>query len=295
MAVNQALLFVNKHTNTSSLLAKISPITDIRILGYGLKKGIQACNLQDFIVPSFLFIFIRKGTFKLTTAQSVHVLNSNSVYLLQPLCSYSLSSNHHHSASYAYVYFDFLPMHIRLIFQRQVEMAGDKIYRKDWYRKFGSSVNSLCKPATFNDAGQYFLVRHAIMGLIAFILHEKDVPQTKLNYLMTKKEATLTDQAYKYVSEHLKEPLNIARIAKQLGTSQSTLARVFKNSMTMTPLQALNRFKIILSIDWLKNGNSVKMTAHSFGYSSSQHYCRVFKFVTGKTTTKYFKYDKNNT
>jgi len=110
-----------------------------------------------------------------------------------------------------------------------------------------------------------------------------------LSFKGEKKEAGLIDKSYQYTLKHLNNAINIGVLCKEIGTSQSTLNRTFQAVMGITTAHALTKFKILLALDMLSDGVSVKLVAKHFGYSSTPHFCRVFRSIMGISPKQYLK------
>ena len=166
-------------------------------------------------------------------------------------------------------------------------LAGKSALKKNWYSQVGIYLAELCQPFYRNTPGHNFLLRHVTEGIIAYILHEPIDDILVINYKSTTKDGTLVDLTFAYTMQHLQEPVNITKLAQDLATSRSTINRVFQHVMSLSPSQAITRFKIHHSLESLKKGVSIKEIALSLGYSSPSHFSRVFRSVLGVTPTEY--------
>jgi len=287
MPINLSDYFIDKEAQPDDALVNLIQRLRIQILGHGLKKGTVLSPRTDFVLPAFLILYVRQGKLQLKNrAQSIK-LKPHDFFLLLPFETYLFPSRSSKPLEYIYIYFDISPLSVRNIFKNHTMVAGTEIFRKDWYRQIGNYLAELCLPAYKHSPGHNFLLRHVTEGIATYILHEPVNPYIAVNYSSTAKEGILVDMTYEYTKKHLAKPICIAALAKELATSRSTLNRVFRSVMNLTPLQAMTRFKILLSLDMLKEGSSSKQIAHALGYSSTSHFSRTFKSIIGCVPTEY--------
>ena len=91
------------------------------------------------------------------------------------------------------------------------------------------------------------------------------------------------ETALTYIENNVSQPIQLAELAKEAGLSLSRLKTRFKNETGLTPNDYINRKKIQIAGERLKNGKSVTDTAFDLGYCSSQYFAYVFKKYTGNT------------
>jgi AraC-like DNA-binding protein len=136
---------------------------------------------------------------------------------------------------------------------------------------------------------QKLLLQFALRGIISYIIysHYRQVSLSKR--LHPHKTTLLIDQAFAYTAKHMNQPINISKMVRSLGTSRSTIDRVFLDTLQMTPSRALTRYKMQQSLALLQSGTSVKETSQVLGYSSTFHFSNTFKMVFGKSPRKYLE------
>ena len=89
--------------------------------------------------------------------------------------------------------------------------------------------------------------------------------------------------------------LTIEKITRLLNISRSHLYQRFKREKGLTPREFLLNMKIIRAALLLteSNGLSIQMIAKKMGFSSAEHFKKVFKEHLGTTPRKYRKYSKS--
>jgi len=109
--------------------------------------------------------------------------------------------------------------------------------------------------------------------------------------------ATLGDP--KKLNPYLNESINLIRkniankielkmIAKQIGISTSSLYRLFKNEMGISPVEFIIMEKIKLAKQYLNDKNVyIKNVSYEAGFEDSNYFIRVFKHYEGITPRQY--------
>ena len=293
MVTNLTGRFIDSETLPNDALTNLIKRIHINILGHGQQTLPSAFTLKECSVHSFLILYAINGTADICHNGEKTQLDAGSFYMFIPSEVYGVSVIgtdtlfHNSSFTFVYVYFDMYPIAIRSIFKQHAFLAGKQIYQKLWYRKIGSYISELCMPAYKKLPGHNFLVSHVTEGIVAYVLHEHVAPGLSVNYASSMKEGNLVDMTYEYTVSHLSDPIDIAEIARSLGTSRSTLNRTFNHVLNTTPSQAMTSFKILLSLDMLRAGTPIKKIAKNLGYNSTSHYSKTFKAVMGKVPSAY--------
>ncbi len=87
-----------------------------------------------------------------------------------------------------------------------------------------------------------------------------------------------------HVEAHYAEPIRAEDLARAAGCSRSRLFQVFKRSTGMTPTDYVQRLRVNKVKDLLlKTDRTITEIAFSFGFSSSQYFCKVFRKYVGAT------------
>ncbi len=84
-----------------------------------------------------------------------------------------------------------------------------------------------------------------------------------------------------YFEEHLDERVLLRDAAQHTGMSLEQLKRRFRREVGIPPADYLLRRKVQAACAMLEAGESVTQTAFQLGFSSSQHFSRVFKQYLG--------------
>lgn len=92
-----------------------------------------------------------------------------------------------------------------------------------------------------------------------------------------------------YIDSHLSENLTLDHLASHFFTSKYTMCHSFKRKTGLTIVTYVNMNRIRLSCILLKQGVSVQETAIQSGFSSSEHFIRVFSKYVGTTPGRFLQ------
>lgn len=103
--------------------------------------------------------------------------------------------------------------------------------------------------------------------------------------------APLTGQIVKkaqlFLCQHSTLPISRWQVAEEVHTSEDYLTRVFKKELGISPWEYLNRYRIWLAENLLRNtGMSVNEVSNETGFQDQAYFCRVFKKIKGYSPVK---------
>jgi AraC-like DNA-binding protein len=97
-------------------------------------------------------------------------------------------------------------------------------------------------------------------------------------------EATdgVTAAVTSFVREHVAEPLTVRKLAGELGCSERSIRHHFHDTLGISPLQYVTRFRIDQAMDLIRDLDCpLKEAASNVGFRNVHHFTRVFHRVTG--------------
>jgi len=95
--------------------------------------------------------------------------------------------------------------------------------------------------------------------------------------------------ALRYMDEHLTEDIDIKTLCVVCNVSVNTLERHFKTAVGMSPMAMLRKKRLLLSMDYLRSGDTVTEAALKSGFPDYSHYIQLFRRQFGVTPLKYKK------
>ena len=288
MVLNLSKKFTDDFDMQTDTLDSLIRHMEIRIIGHGIRSSGETL-IQNFLFPSFLMVYFYKGSAELNYGGKTVLLEPGSFFMYKPFEVYSGVLKSKPPFVFSYVYFDIYPYSTRIDFERNAFQAEEKLFKLPWYSGVGALLDEFFQPESAKRIGCKTLLKQAVKGVAAHILCDQLNQPRAASFFIGSKESALIDQTFAYSERHLSEPINIGEIVKSLGTSRTTLDRVFKDIALISPIRAITRFKMQRSLSLMKAGNSVKQTAQALGYSSTFHFSAAFLSVMGKRPSSYIE------
>ena len=94
--------------------------------------------------------------------------------------------------------------------------------------------------------------------------------------------------AYKYISEHFSENINLKTLAGITGYSIQTLIHKFKSQYGITPINCITDFRISKAKELLVNTNlSISQIGENCGYNDVYYFSNSFKKAVGISPLKF--------
>ncbi len=96
-------------------------------------------------------------------------------------------------------------------------------------------------------------------------------------------------RALRFMEEHLVEDFDSHALAAACNVSVNTLERHMKETLGITPFAMLRKKRLIASLAWLREGDSVTEAALKSGFSDYSNYIQLFRKQFGFTPLQYKK------
>lgn len=261
----------------------------IQILGYGRSVTDSSLKrIENFSLPAFLMVYYEQGSVTLTHASQTTQLTPGSLYIFNPFELFTGIRTSDTPLVYKYIYFDIAPLSTRSIFVNYTFINHNENFQQSWYNTAGANLlENAYSAGQRNVHGWHFMLQCAVSGILAYTIYKNTAEIADTNLLDQNRSADIIDQAFTYTAQHLSEPINIGKLVRTIGTSRTTLDRVFNDILQISPMQAMTRYKIREALSLLQKGGSLKETSKLLGYSSGSHLSAVFKKVLGKSPREY--------
>ncbi|MGG1678644.1 helix-turn-helix transcriptional regulator [Neobacillus sp. NRS-1170] len=97
-------------------------------------------------------------------------------------------------------------------------------------------------------------------------------------------------KALMYINLNFQEPINLQKIADEIGVNRSYLAKKFKEEMNISLIDYLHQKRINEAVFLMEQGRlSITDIGLQVGFSSYNYFCKIFKEVKGMTATDFIK------
>jgi len=102
------------------------------------------------------------------------------------------------------------------------------------------------------------------------------------------------DKIIKYICKHYAEDLTLTSIAEAFYISPFYLSKIFKRSTNLSIVEYINSLRIRHAKELLETSSTkISEIAEIVGFSSSSHFSRTFKLLTGLSPQQYKKFYSN--
>jgi len=97
----------------------------------------------------------------------------------------------------------------------------------------------------------------------------------------------LVKRAIVYLGEHATNPISRWQLAEAVNVSEDYLTRIFRKEIGLSPWDYLNRQRIHLATNLLKQSTlTINEVASQTGFQDQAYFCRVFRKIKGMAPTK---------
>lgn len=149
-------------------------------------------------------------------------------------------------------------------------------------------VSQLYKEQEEQRTGYEYMKSACLTMILALVWRTSEEQGRMKGYAADEKRNTV-NQILGYMEEHLEEKLDIGELARKSCWSQSYFRAVFKSVTGLSPLEYLNRLRIIKSMEYLSGSSvSVAEAAERVGILDQAYFSRLFKKIIGYSP-RYFK------
>ena len=99
----------------------------------------------------------------------------------------------------------------------------------------------------------------------------------------------------KYIDNNIYAKITIEELSRLFYFNKDYLMRIFKKELNITIIDYINKKRIYLSLEELKETNdSILKVALMHGFTSQEYYNEIFNKVMGVNPNSYRKFTKNN-
>lgn len=142
-------------------------------------------------------------------------------------------------------------------------------------------ISQLLKEQEEQRTGYEYMKIACLSMILTLIWRNSEEQGRKKDYVADEKRNTV-NHILGYMEEHLEEKLDIADLARKSCWSPSHFRAVFKSVTGLSPLEYLNRLRIIKSMEYLSGSSvSVAEAAERVGIFDHAYFSRLFKKIIG--------------
>lgn len=163
----------------------------------------------------------------------------------------------------------------------------------DFRKKENVSFNIMIFPGTFSASYAESISSIPKILLANACIVESDDFIARFNAILAGSEilppftGALVKKALGYLEEHATSQITRWQLAESVNVSEDYLTRIFRKEIGLSPWDYLNRFRIYLASELLRQeAMSVNEVAYRTGFQDQAYFCRVFKKIKGVTPGK---------
>lgn len=167
------------------------------------------------------------------------------------------------------------------IFSRLMDLQDSEVH-KDAYTSMPTSENDISTQTVLSK----LLLAELLIHIKEYI-HILEQKEYESHQIVNNK----VDKIIKYICKHYTEDLTLTSIAEQFYISPFYLSKIFKRSTNLSIVEYINSLRIRQAKELLETSSTkIAEIAEIVGFSSSSHFSRTFKLVTGLSPQQYKKF-----
>lgn len=127
---------------------------------------------------------------------------------------------------------------------------------------------------------------------ILLLLHDYYATGEQFEKSVDRYKESEIKEMIRYLKIHYQENINLDQMCEHFYLSKSTLTRIFKNNVGMTPVTYLGYIRIIEARKLLKDGYPIKSVAVKVGFADDSTFIKKFKKIQGISPKQYALQEK---
>lgn len=277
------------------------PLPEIQELSLPVRKTTWRCADKRNIL-----VYVREGSCMFTINMQTHILKKGNFLLIPAEQAYIRKPHNDTDCALAYIHFKtqeaiipVTPEEIQKHLDTTVEVIEQSIisptftastlekfiflpqitdFNDDKDHKVTDTLNALCtefhKKQYYNQLFLSLKVLELLTYLGKVLLNDfaNGAPLIKKSYPPQLQKAIF------YINKNYKQKISIETLSKHCGVSPQHLIRLFRKHLNTTPIQYVNKNKILHAIEMLRTTNlSIKEISYELGFDNPNYFSRLFK------------------
>ena len=142
------------------------------------------------------------------------------------------------------------------------------------------------RAASYDEDTMILSIEKEIVLLIKQI--EDSTKKETNSSIHQKLQNELINEILIFLNENIEKPVNVAELCQTFAISRGTLQSLFNKHLKMGPKEYINNLKLKKSKQLIKEGrHTISEVSYILGFSSIQHFSRMFKSKYGITPSEY--------
>lgn len=180
--------------------------------------------------------------------------------------------------------------------QKLIELMPDRPKHQGFRRQHQAKdkhlqmlIQALLVEADMGGPNGKLYVDSLFTALATHFVNHYSIEQTVDFPILQTSERQRMANVVDYIEAHLTDDISLSDLAFHAGLSKFYFARLFKQSVGLSPHKYVMKRRIERSAQRLKQGQSINQVAHQFGFSDQSHFTRSFKQLKGSTPRQFIK------
>lgn len=254
---------------------------DLHLIGFGVWNETDIKGIKNFLLSNFQISYINEGVTKIECEDKEFICPSGSLFLFEPFKIYSAYSIGDENLKYSYLSFDVSPYSLRTKFEDVFIGNYGGAYSGKKFKYLQQMLENLSQDNY--TPGIYVLVKVAVIRILVYMMEERLEKEPNFIGDTNIQIDKIVNDAIRYVDKNLDKPIQISKLASDIGVSESTLYKDFVSVFKISPSKFFTQYKIKKAEQLLRcKKYTLEEITDMLGYSSTFHFSKTFKNVLGR-------------
>lgn len=182
-------------------------------------------------------------------------------------------------------------LHVYDILTRTAEYGGKKFTpTKKQFSELEALVKSLANHSRSPSGSSKAQAAHLKLDLIRLLLEMSELPHAKETDIPSGKSEDLVRRIIGFIDTHYMEDLSLELLEREFYVNRFHISRVFSKMTGFSVVEYIQNRRVLEAQKKLKGSSAnILSICHDCGFNNIQHFCRVFRKITGSTPNKFRK------
>lgn len=242
--------------------------------------GWEVIDLPEHLHDMHQIIHTLSGTIRIQIGEDTYFVPERHIAWISRGVAHTLSSNNREIS-------------LQIINCSSLQDPGEKCVVFNSSRFIGENFRFITGIGDIIHRSEMSQVFDFIIGFLNLLPTMGERYRTPLTVLKVP-DGSEIQQILSYINENIDKDIALENVADHFGISTRTLSRLFKKS-NIRFASYLNYQRITRAIELYADGNhTIQQIAFDVGYSSPNHFNRVFKELMGTNPTAFFRNRKHS-
>jgi len=255
---------------------------DLFLCFCGMENCLSSYSYGPAVRPQYVIHYIIDGEGSYTVNNKTYKLKKNEGFLIQPGTVTYYEADKGNPWSYMWIGFNGVKAETYLNYANLNEENLIFEYSKDDTLK--EYISEMLKLNEMDYSNELKLEGLLYLFMSKLVETRKEV----FNQKAYKSAELYLEKSIEFIENNYSNNIKINDIASYIGINRSYLTHIFKKNINVSPQEFLVNYKIDKACTLLQNTDlSIKVVAHSIGYSDPLTFSKIFKKVKRESPKNY--------